>query len=136
MPDPIIKLAIFGALLVHGIAHVGALGALVWMKYSPTTDTSGWLPARSWLSPSLSASAAATVASIFWIMSLLGGVATALSFWGILVPGEVWRPLAVASAIVSTLGIVPFFGTWPTFNTVTAMGMNIVAVLVALQWPH
>lgn len=136
MPDQIIKLVIFGALLVHGIAHMGALGGLIWIAYSPGTNTSGWLPARSWLFPSLSALAATTVASIFWIVSLLGFIAVALSFWGILVPGDVWRPLAIASAIVSTLGIALFFGTWPTFNTVAALGMNIVAVLVALLWPH
>lgn len=65
--------------------------------------------------------------------SLLGFVTAALSFWGVLVPGEALRPLAVASAIVSTVGIALFFGTWPMFNTLAALGMNI-AVLVALVW--
>jgi hypothetical protein len=53
------------------------------------------------------------------------------------VPGEAWRPLAVVSAIVSMLGIMLFIGTWPTFNTLAALGVN-VAVLVAvlgLHWP-
>ena len=66
-------------------------------------------------------------------MSLIGFVIAAMSFWGVVVPGGVWRPLAVAAALVSATGIVLFFGTWPTFNTLAALGVN-VAVLVAVLW--
>jgi hypothetical protein len=135
MSDQIIKLVIAAALLLHGLGHGGAIGALIWIGRKPGADTGGWLPARSWLFPSLPAPAATTVAGIFWILSLIGFVAAALSFWGILVPGEVWRQLAVASAIVSILGIVLFVRTWPTFNTLTALGVN-VAVLVTQLWLH
>jgi hypothetical protein len=135
MPDPTLKLVIFAALLLHGISHVGALGALIWIRYSPGPNTGGWLPARSSLFPLLSPSTASTVASIFWIVSLLGFVLVALSFWGILIPGDMWRPLAVVSAVVSIIGIALFFGTWPAFNTAAALGMDVVAVLVALLWP-
>jgi hypothetical protein len=121
--------------MVHGIAHIGALGALMWIGYSPGTATGGWLPARSWLFPSLSASTATALASIFWVVALLGFVVVALSFWGIRVPVRVWRPVAVVSAVVSTIGVVLFFGTWPMFNTIAALGMNVVAVLIALLWP-
>ena len=107
----------------------------LWIGLRPGTDTVGWLAARSWLFRSLSAPIATTIASVFWMLSLLGFVAAALAFWGTLVPGEAWRPLAVASAVVSTVGIVLFFGTWPMFNTLAATGMN-VAVLVALLWLH
>jgi len=135
MSDQIIKLVIAAALLLHGLGHGGALGALIWIGRSGGMDTGAWLHARSWLFPSLPAPAATTVASIFWILSLIGFVLASMSFWGILVPGEAWRQLAVTSAIVSTLGIALFFGTWPTFNTLAALGMNI-AVLVALLWLH
>lgn len=133
MSDQIIKVVVGLALLIHGLGHGGALGALIWIWRNPGTDTGGWLPARSWLFPSLPAPAATALASIFWILSLIGFVAAALSFWGILVPGEAWRQLAVASAIVSTLGIALFFGTWPMFNTLAALAMNI-AVLVTQLW--
>ena len=43
------------------------------------------------------------------------------------------RPLAVVSALVSMVGIVLFFGTWPMFNTLAALGVD-VAVLVAILW--
>ena len=137
MSDPIVKLIIAGALTLHGLGHGGALGALIWIGARPGTNTGGWLAARSWLVPGLAAETATTVASIVWILSLIGFVAAALAFWGILLPGEAWRPLAVVSAIVSMLGIMLFIGTWPTFNTLAALGVN-VAVLVAvlgLHWP-
>lgn len=132
-----IKILIAGALLLHGLGHGGAIGALIWIGRSRGMKTGGWLAARSWLLPSLSAPAATAVARTFWILSLIGFVAAAVSFWGILVPGYAWRQLALASSIVSTLGIVLFLGTWPTFNTLAALGMN-AAVLVTqlwLRWP-
>ena len=51
----------------------------------------------------------------------------------LVVPGSVWRPLAAPSALVSIAGIVLFIGTWPTFNTLAALGVN-VAVFVAVLW--
>ena len=133
MSDPMIKLLAAGVLLLHGLGHGGALGALTWIRLRPGTPTGDWLAARSWLVPSLPADTATTIASAFWIASLVGFVVAAMSFWGVLVPGEVWRPLGVAVALVSIAGIVLFFGTWPMFNTLAALGLN-VAVLVALLW--
>lgn len=135
MSDQTLKLIAAGVLLVHGLGHGGALGALVWIRLRPGTPTGGWLAARSWLVPSLQADTAATIASAFWIASMIGFVIVAMSFWGVLVPGEVWRPLAVASALVSIAGIAFFLGTWPTSYTLAAIGVN-VAVLVAVLWLH
>jgi hypothetical protein len=137
MSDQMVKLIITGALAVHGLGHGGAVAALAWIGVRPGTDTGGWHAAQSWLLPGLSAGTAASVASVIWIASLVGFVAAALGFSGILVPGEAWRPLAAITAVVSMVGIVLFIGTWPAFNTVAALGMN-VAVLVALlgmRWP-
>ncbi len=133
MPEQAVKLLVAGALLVHGLGHGGALGALIWIERRPGTDTGGWRAARSWAFPALAAPAATVVASAFWVLALIGFLAAAMSFWGILLPGDVWRPVAIVSAVVSTLGIALFIGTWPAFNTVAALGMN-VAVLVALLW--
>lgn len=128
------RLFITGMLLLHGLGHFGALGALWWIRRYPGTDTGGWMPARSWLFPSLATPTATVLASTFWAVSLVGFVAAALSFWGVL-PGEMWRPLAVVSAAVSTLGIVLFLGTWPSFNTLAALAVN-VTVLVTQLWYH
>ena len=135
MSDQTIRLIAAGVLLVHGLGHGGALGALAWIRLRPGTPTGGWLAARSWLVPSLPGETATTLASAFWIVSLAGFVIAAMSFWGTVVPGSVWQPLAVASALVSIAGVVLFFDTWPMFNALAALGVN-VAVLVAALWLH
>lgn len=133
MSDQMVRLLVGAALLLHGLGHGGALGALLWIRFRPGTSTGDWVGARSWLVPSLTGDAAWVIASTFWIVSLIGFVVAALSFWGILVPDELWKPFGVASAIVSLAGIVLFFGNWPLFNTLAALTMN-VAVLVAVLW--
>lgn len=136
MSDPMLKLLIGGVLLVHGLGHGGALGALLWIRYRPGSSTGDWDPARTWLMPSLPGETATTLASAFWIAALVGFVMAALSFWGLLLPVGVWQSVAVGSAVVSLLGIVLFLGTWPLFNTAAALAVN-VAVLVAvwIRWP-
>ncbi|MHB8961204.1 MAG: hypothetical protein ACYDAN_16460 [Candidatus Limnocylindrales bacterium] len=133
MPDQTIKLIAAGVLLLHGLGHGGAAIALAWIRLRPGTPTGDWLAARSWLLPSLAAPTATTLASAFWIVSLAGFVLAAMSFWGVVLPGGVWRPVAVASALVSIAGIALFFGTWPMFNTLAALVVN-VAVLAAVLW--
>ena len=133
MSDQTIKLIAAGVLLVHGLGHGGALVALAWIRLRPGTPTGDWLAARSWLVPSFPGDTATTIASAFWIASLVGFVVAAMSFWGAVIPGSVWRPLAVAAACISATGIVLFFGTWPTSYTLAALGVN-VAVLVAVLW--
>jgi hypothetical protein len=136
MSDQAVRTIVGVVLILHGLGHGGALGALFWIAHVGGQKTGGWTAARSWVLPSLSAETAALVAGTFWVVSLVGFVAAGLAVLGILVPQDLWSPLAVASAIVSTVGIVLFAGTWPIFNTVAAMAVNIgvfVAVL-ALHW--
>jgi len=135
MSEPVIKLLVAGVLLLHGLGHGGALGALIWIARFPGTNTGGWLSAKSWLFPALTPLVATTLASIFWVSSLLGFVAAGLWFWGL--PGEGWRQLALASAVVSTLGMALFWGTWPTFNTLAALAVNLAVLLSQLvyHWP-
>lgn len=136
MSDQMLKLLIGGVLLVHGLGHGGALGALLWIRYRPGTSTGDWAAARTWLMPSLPDETATTLASAFWIAALVGFVMAALSFWGLLLPVGVWQSVAVGSAVVSLIGIVLFLGTWPLFNTVAALVVNFaVFVAVWIHWP-
>lgn len=132
-----IRLVIAAVLLVHGLGHGIAAGALVFM-HGREEAIAGLRAAQSWLLPSLSPVAATTLATTISVLALVGFVAATMAFWGVLVPGGAWRRLAVVSAIVSTVGIVLFFGAWlPLPNTLAALGVN-VAVLVALlglHWP-
>jgi hypothetical protein len=117
MSTQLLRLLIAGALFVHGVGHT--LGF--------------FMPARSWLLSGVGEGTLRIVGGIFWVLATVGFIAALLSFIGLLIPAEWWRPLAIAFAIVSLLGIFIFFGTWPTFNTIGAVGMNI-AILVLLLW--
>jgi hypothetical protein len=129
------KVIIAGVLLLHGLGHVGALAAIAVNWSDRGTTTGAWLPARSWLIPSLAPQTAKIVASTFWVLATIGFVAAALSFLGIVVPGAMWRQVALASSVVSLLGITLSFGTWPAFNIIAALGVN-VAILVTQVWLH
>lgn len=136
MSDEMLRLVAGGVLMVHGLAHVGAIGALLWLRSGRDAATGGWTAARSWLVPSLDANTASGIAIAFWAAALIGFVGTALAFWGIGLPVDAWRPLGVVSAFVSAGGIALFIGTWPAFNTIAALAVNIaVLVAVATNWP-
>jgi hypothetical protein len=136
MSDDMLRLVTGGVLMVHGVAHVGAIGALLWLRSGRPTGAGSWTAARSWLIPSLATDTAAGIAITFWAVALVGFVFTALAFWGVLLPVDAWRTLGVISALVSAGGIVLFFGTWPIFNTLAALAVNIaVLVAVATNWP-
>jgi len=116
-----VRILIAGALLIHGVGHI--LGF--------------WMPARSWLMPNAGEPLMRTLSSILWLLAAVGFILSCLGFLGVVVPADWWRPLAVAFALVSLLGLAIFWGTWPAFNTIGALTMNI-AILVTqlwLRWP-
>ena len=133
MSPELIKILIPLVLLLHGLGHGGAIGALIAIDRGLSGGK--WLTARSWLFPNINPKAAKVIALIFWGLSLVGFVAAALSLWGILVPGELWRQLALISAFISLTGILIFWGRWPLFNTLAAQAVNL-AVIVTQVWLH
>jgi hypothetical protein len=139
-----IRILVTAALLLHGIAHAIALGALVLQSLGGRSKSQ--VAVRSWLFPSTSANTAAAIAVPFWMVSTLGFLAAAMSYWGFLVGGEAWRQIAVGAAIVSSLGIALLSGIWPgspnrqrsILNTSIAMVMNLAILITQLwlQWPQ
>lgn len=136
MSDEMVRLLVGAVLLVHGIAHVGAIGALLWVRSGHPTGAGSWTAARTWAAPAMSPDGAARLAMTIDGVALVGFVLTALAFWGIVLPTDVWRPLGVVSAVISASGIVVFLGTWPRFNTVAALIVNAAVIAAALvDWP-
>lgn len=133
MSDEMLRWVVGGVLLLHGVAHGGAIGSLWWVGSGRATNAGGWTSARSWLFPSLATGMATRLAVAFWVASLVGFVLTALAVLGIVLPVDAWPALGVASAATSTLGIVLFFGTWPMFNTLAALVVNIAVVIAVLS---
>jgi len=139
MSPQTIKFIITAVLILHGLAHGNATLALLRQAGGSTPI----LPVRSWLFRSLSSRTAAVIAGVFWLLSTVGFIAAALSFWGTLFAGIDWRQMAIVSAVISTAGIALFSGIWPgapsrrlsNLDTVIALVVNI-AVFVALLWMH
>jgi hypothetical protein len=123
MSTQTIRILIAGALFVHGIGHT--LGI--------------WKPARSLPFLDVPESTLRLIGSVIWVLVAVGFIAASMSFFGILVPANGWRTLAVVFAIISLVAIMLFGRNWPTFNLIGAYAMNI-ATLVALLWlnwpPH
>ncbi len=132
-----LRLLIGGVLLIHGLGHGGALGALIWLRVATAGPTGGWSAARSWLLPALRSPDATNIAMAFWIVAMVGFVLAALSFWGVLLPGDIWRQLAVGAALVSLTGMTVFFGTWPAFNWTASLAVNVAVLVTQLltRWP-
>ena len=130
-----IALVIAAVLFLHGIAHLGALAALIANGRGVPTD--GWRAAHSWLVPSLSPRVAAMVAAFFWILSAIAFVLAGIAFWRASLPPATWSQLALASALISTVGILLFWRNWPTFNTLAAMAVNLAVLVTQFMapWP-
>ena len=114
-----IRILVAGALLVHGIGHT--LGF--------------WKPARSLLFLKVSEPTLRIAGGVFWLITALGFIAASMSFYGILLPPNWWRPLAVVFAMVSLVSLILFGRSWPIFNFIGASALNI-AVLGAILWLH
>ncbi len=119
MSTQTIRILIAGALFVHGIGHT--LGF--------------WKPARSLPFLKVPEPTLKLVGGIIWVLAAVGFIASSMGFYGILVPANWWRTLAVVFAVISLVGLILFGRTWPIFNFIGASAMNL-AVLVALLWLH
>ena len=113
-------------LILHGLTH-----SILAMVPSPNAPDAGFATffsgIGSWLFTGLSESASKTIATTLAVIAMLGFVAAGLALFGILVPFDWWRALAIASAVVSLLLLVIF---WDPYLIVGLL--FDVAVLVTL----
>ena len=130
------RLLVGMVLFVHALGHGGAVAALLSLAVF-RGPSGGWRPARSWLFPSLGSSTAMTIAVGFWTSAMLGFALASMSFWGVLIPVDIAGPAAVMAAAISVAGMLVFFGTWPLFNWLSSLTMNIAifAAQFVLGWP-
>ncbi len=116
MSTDVIRILIAGGLFVHGVGH-----------------TLGYFrPAKSWLLAGLGEQTRRSIANGLWSIAAVGFILSTLAFLGVL-PAAWWRQLAISFSLVSLIGLIVFLGNWPAFNTLGAIGFNVV-VLVALLW--
>jgi hypothetical protein len=121
MSTEMMRILMAGALFVHGIGHT--LGF--------------WKPARSLPFLNVSEPVLRLVGGIVWGIVAAGFIASAMSFYGVLLPAGWWRLLAIIFAVISEIGLILFGRSWPAFNFIgaTAMNIAILVVLLWLDWP-
>lgn len=130
-----LRLLIGGMLIVHGLI-VAAQSTGTFGRGDPITNPSwlNWWPTalgQSWLLVGLGVEqmVAARLAGVFWLIGGVALVAAGLGVFGVLVPQEWWRTLAIGGAGMSLLMLLfylhPFYGIGAGASA---------AILVALLW--
>jgi hypothetical protein len=120
-------------LILHGLAH--AIVALVPSPGAPekgvATFYSGmgsWLPTRLGLSESTSR----VIATVLSVLAAIGFLASGLALFGVLVPFDWWRTLAIASAAASLSLVVIFWNRYAIASLL--INVAILVVLVLAKW--
>ncbi len=125
-----LKLAIGLVLVAHGIGHsMGILGAFKVATVNPAWQGDSWI-----LGSVAGQTASQIVGTAVWTGAIVGFVLLGGVVVGWL-PEAWWQPLAVASSIVSLLGVLLFPIAFPPFSTIGAVAVD-VAILAAVLWYH
>jgi len=130
MSPTTLRLIIGLVLLVHGIGHV-----MAFLPALNITSTDKWHH-RSWLLvPVIGDTASRVISIILYGAAFIGFIAAALGLFGWLVPHDLWRSLAVVSAVISLIALALFWNSFASLfpNKIGAIAVNI-AVLVCLLW--
>lgn len=111
---------------LHGVGHVFFL--------VPTLGLAQWgLAGRSWLlSGHVPDMMVKIIGSALWLLALVGFVAAGAGVWG---QQEWWRGLAVASAVVSLLGLALFAEPLQPIYSAGLMDIVILVALLLARWP-
>ncbi len=113
-------------LIAHGIGHsMGMLAA--W-----TTVPSGLTPGHWLLSNDVTMESALGKAfGVLWLVALIAFIGAGL---GVIFQQEWWQSLAVVSAVLSLVAIVPWLNIMPIFSAIGAVVVDL-AVLIVLLTP-
>lgn len=126
-------------LLVHGL--ITSAQAQAGFRLSEGVTNPGWLswfPAnlgQSWLFKAfgMPKPIVGTILGIFWIIAGVSLIAAALGLLGVIVPTNLWRPLAAIGAITS-LAVFVFY-VHPFYAIGIAADFAILIVLLWAKWP-
>lgn len=122
-------------LIAHGLVQAGLAAAP--NPEDPETKPGAFFTSteRSWLLTKVGLSSA----SVRWIgivlvaLATLGFVLSGLGVFGVPGLSEIWRTLAIASAVVSLLLLILFWHLWLIIGVLIDVG--ILIALLWLDWP-
>ena len=127
------KIIIALFLIAHGLVHVGLAAAP--NPDDPDAKPGAFFtsPERSWLLPQvgLNDTTVRWVGIVLVVLATLGFVLAGLGVYGVPGLSEIWRTVAVVSAVVSLLLLVLFWHLWLIVGVLLDFG-----ILVALLWAN
>jgi len=129
MSPDVLRIGLAVVLVFHGVGHV--------LFLAPALRLAGWADQTggSWLlGPAMGDGIAHGVGAVVWAASAILFVGAAS---GLLLTQEWWRPLVVAGAVVSLIGIVAFWGGIAPSSAIAALVVDVIvlASLLVARWP-
>lgn len=120
-------------LLMHGAGHVLGVNA-VFFGESDTWNS------RSWLVNRLVGDTIATwIGVVLWLAATAGFLFAGMAVFELAIGQDAWRPLAVASAILSTITLALYWHGLPTLfpNKLGALAVNFIILIgvIFYDWP-
>ncbi len=134
MSSDVLRLLLFGVLLVHGLGQM--LGVMAALGYSKLDDWSSY----SWLlSDLLGDPLSRAICFVIFLIPLIGFNVAALALMSWLFPHDWWRPLALISSVTSLVALALYWHAFPKFfpNKIGSIAVN-VAILISfliVDWP-
>jgi len=113
-------------LLAHGLGYVLAIFPIFGLKLSEKHSFTCWLIRKE--------SNSKIIGFWIWFLALIGFVGAGLGLFGLIVPIEQIETLAKVAAVISLIGLVFFWNSFPFFfpNKIGVIVINI-AILVYLS---
>jgi hypothetical protein len=133
MSSSLLRIAIAVILIAHGIGHtLGLFPLFGWGKSDAWTG-------QSWLFTGLLGDTPARwLGALIWIAATLGFIAAGMGILGFAPLQAPWRTVAVASSILSLVGVLFYWNGFPDMGPrVGALAVDIVALaaLLVMHWP-
>ncbi len=122
-------------LIAHGLVHVGLAAAPDPNESESKPGAFFTAPQRSWLLPQLGLKPAAIrwIGILLVVFTTLGFVLAGLGVFGVPGLAELWRTIAVVSAVLSLLLLLLFWHPWIILGVLIDVG--IIFSLVWADWP-
>lgn len=132
MSPTLLRILIAGVFFVHGVGHTMGLLPITGLASSESWTAESWL-----LTGILGDTITRVIGFILFLIAFLGFVGAALALMGWLVPHELWRTLAIWSAVISLIAVILFWNAFVTLfpSKIGAIAVD-VATLVALLWAN
>ena len=122
-------------LIAHGLVHVGLAVAPDPNESESKPGAFFTAPQRSWLLPQLGLKPVAIrwIGILLVVFTTLGFVLAGLGVFGVPGLAELWRTIAVVSAVLSLLLLLLFWHPWIILGVLIDVG--IIFSLVWADWP-